>query len=349
MGGSRFAHLGETVRITRQEHDEVVAMTTEALRSLGVMAHVIPHLTAKADFGDVDLLCPRSHTHSGLPEQSDDVVRELERRDALTAERLGAIAHHRGAITNPTLHLLLQGRAGLVQLDVTSIEDQLLDFATAQLSWGDAGSIASVVARQMGLKMGMHGLALTTDEPGALLRTQIDITHAQALALTGYDAARHAAGFATNEDIYEWIAAGEYFDPRIWQFDRMTNKARQRAMKRPAYTGFLEWMERRQPATRYDWGDARGARSAEWRQMLLARFPEAADALERQRAVDTAPVGLRAFFNGETVSAATGLVDPDLRHLMNAIRKELGIETLERMAADGDHEGLATVARRLAA
>lgn len=348
MGGTRFAHFGETVRVSRHEHDAIVTETVRILSGCGISAHVIPHLGAKADFGDVDLLCARSDTHSALPDDSREVVIELARRDEAVASALGAVAHHRGAITNPTLHLLLQGNHGLVQMDVTSIEDDLLDFATSQLSWGDAGSIASVVARQMGLKLGMHGLAITTDEPGTLLRTRIHVTHAEALALTGYDAARHAAGFDTNEEVYEWVASGKYFDPRIWQFDRMTNKARQRALKRPAYIGFLAWMEARGLKPRYDWGDRRGARSDEWRERLLRMFPKVAEEIARQRSADVRPQGLRAFFNGDSIAAATGIRDPELRHLMNDIRKEVGVDALERMAAAGDHDGLAIIARRMA-
>lgn len=348
MGGTRFKDAGPGVRVDRATHDAVAAQTIAALAGIGVTARTIPHLRAKADFGDVDLLCSSGDTHARLPARSEDTVRELTRRDAAVALALRAVDHHRGAIANPTLHLLVRGPTGPVQVDLTSIDAGLLDFATAQLSWGDAGSLAGVVARQMGLKMGMNGLALTAERGGRLLRSRIGITHAEALELTGHDPDVHAHGFDHVEEVYAWIAAGRYFDPRIWRFDRLNNKSRQRAVKRPGYVGFLAWMDETNPPARYDWGDGRGARIADWWMTLSERFDQAAADIAAQAARTRNDDGLRAFFTVDALIAATGagrIADDRLKHVMNATRRMLGRDRLEAMAARNDRAGLADAMR----
>lgn len=348
MGGTRFAGIGEAVRIGRMEHDDVADAVIAALSAQNVHATVIPHLRGKTDFGDVDLVCRRSQSHHNVPGGGEEAVLRLGRRDQAIASALDAIAHDRGPIANPTLHLLLKGSKGPVQVDITSIDDHLFDFALAQLSWGDAGSISAIVARQMGLKMGMHGLVLTIDDERGMLQAPLPLSHAEALTLIGYDPRMHVEGFETNEDVYRWVASGTYFDPRIWQFDRLTNSARHRAWKRPSYQAWVSWMDKQGLDVRYDWGEIRGARTQEWRGRLLQMFPLAAEEIERQRMQRRSPDARRTFFSGSVISEMTGVKGPDLQHLMNAIRKEIGQDGIERMAHRNDREGLCDIARRLA-
>lgn len=340
MGGTRFAHVGETVRIPRQVHDEIAAQTIAALAGVGIDAHVIPHCHLKMDFGDVDLLCPESQTHQGLPEESDKAIGALFKRDEKIAGAIGAADFHRGPLRNPTLHMLLNRPEGLVQMDVCSVPDDKLDFVTAQLSWGDAGSLSAIIGRQMGLKIGMNGIQLVEEAPHGQIRAPIELPHGEMLEMLGLDPVRHANGFDRPEDVFAWVADGAYFDPRIWQIDRLTNKARHRAGRRPGYQAFLAWLKEKGLEARYDWGDVRGARIGEWNAVLRSRFPAAAALLDEQRDLKTAS-GLKAFFTGAFVTKVTGVADGRLEHLMNAIRKNVGEKRLEALADKGDEETLA--------
>lgn len=346
MGGSVFAEHATTVRVDRSEHDAIAAGVAEALVAIGVEARALPSLRGKSSFGDVDMICARSQTHGDLPKDGEEHVRALAQRDAEIAQALGADAYHRGNVRNPALHMLVAGRDGPVQLDLMSIDDGLLEFTTRHLSWGDAGAMAAAVAQQMGIKMGMTGVALAVRIRAATHRLPLDLDYDQTLELIGLDADRHRRGFDTVDEVYAWLAEGRYFNPRLWSAEFMTNKRRHRAMKRDSFVGLQEWIGRERPESRYDWGESRGARTAEWTEQLLDAHPEARAEMDRLTSASTAPQGLRAFFNGDVVRRHVDLDDEALQHVMNNLRKSIGVERLQALADAGDHEGLADEIRR---
>lgn len=342
MGGTRFAHLAEAVRIDRAEHDAVSARIIERLAAIGIDARVIPHLRSKVDFGDIDLLCARSQTHGGI---APDDIDALLAKDGSIAAAVGAIAHERGQIANPSLHMLVEGARGPIQVDLVSIEDHLLAFAQEHMSWGDVGTMVAVVGRQMGLKIGMTGLTMTRRHAAEVLRARVELDWAGTLEMLGFDPAVHAAGFDTRRDTFEWLAKSRYFDPRIYALERQTNYSRQRALKRPGYMEMLAWIEAEQPTRNYDWGTERGERTEEHAEAILERFPETRASLDRQVA-ERAARRKPAFFNGDVVGAITGVKGRELQFIVHAIVKELGMDEIRRMEAANDHAGLAKVALR---
>jgi len=333
MGGSRFQHLGPIVRLERNEHDQLAADVIKALSGIGIDARVIPHLRSKSSFGDIDLLASRLSVEAATDEG--------------ISRTIGATAFDRGPRQNPTLHLLLAVNGGSAQIDLVSVDSEMLDFVASQLAWGDAGTFAAVIARNMGLKLGMHGISLTDEDHRGQVRATIDLTHAEALELLGLSAERHAAGFDAQEDVFAWIAAGKYFDPTIFQIERLTNGARRRAGVRPGYQAFLAWIADNRPPSRYCWGE-RGSKVEEWRRRLFAMFPESAAEIARKRAEARRKDDLARLFNGETVMAITGITDPKLQHLMNAIRKQIAPDRLLAMAQNGDHDDFARQVRKIA-
>lgn len=346
MGGSVFSEYADAVRIDREEHDEIASKVASVLSDLEIDASPIPALRSKTSFGDVDMVVSRAQTHRGLPESGDELVSALAVRDSQIAQALGADAYHRGNIRNPALHMLIAGRNGPVQLDLMSIEDNLLEFATRHLSWGDAGAMAAAIAQQMGLKAGMNGLAIAVNIGASRHRLPLSLDYDQTLELLGLDSAVHRRGFDTINDVYEWLAAGRYFNPRLWSHEWMTNRTRHRALKRDSYVGLYEWLEHKRPAANYDWGEARGARTAEWIDHLLDTYPEARAELHRLQNMSMAPQGLRAFFNGDVVRQYVDVDNESLQHVMNNLRKRIGIERLQALSDAQDHDGLTREIRK---
>lgn len=343
MGGTRFSEIGETVRVTRAEHDAIAADVIERLRGLGIAADPVRFLKSKTDFGDIDLVCARSQTHGSL---ADEDALGLEARDRFIAESVGAIGHSRGQMRNPALHMLIRRDAGLVQVDLVSIADHLLDFASNHMAWGDVGTMVAMVGRQMGLKIGMTGIHLTMDVPGEKLRAAVPLDWRGTLEMLGFDADAHARGFETRAQTFEWLAGSRYFDPRIYALERQTNYSRQRAQKRPGYMEMLDWIERDRPVANYDWGDRKGDRTAEHHAAIMARFPEveadfATQIAAREKGTDTAP-----FFNAEAVSAVTGVTGKRLQFVLHAIVSDIGMDGIAALASSNDEAGLAEVAMR---
>jgi hypothetical protein len=341
MGGTRFSDKYGTVRITRSEHDELAGKIVDGLQQIGISAEFIPYLYDKQSFGDIDILCKKSATHANLPESLQDRPLALEARDNRIIAQLGAEYGHRGELANPGLSMIFQGREGHVQVDLVSIEDDVYDIAKRHLSWGDAGSMSSVVGRQMGLKIGMTGIHLNILMYGKHVRIPVPMTYNEVLEFQGYDSSVHERGFSNNLEIYEWICAGRYFDPRIWELDRITNKSRQRALKREAYLNFLEYNRHNNKLAAYQWGD-RGEREDEWRNLIVSSFPTVKAEIERNEEERQKHLESKSIFSGKVISEVTGLTGDALSHFMNNIKKAKG-EELEVYISEKDHASVKKV------
>ena len=341
MGGQRFKSK-DAVRINAAAHDALSLEVTDLLADHGIQAQSLPYVRNKESFGDIDLLCRKSQTHRSIEGENDSELMKalLDASDAVIAETVGAEAHHRPHLSDGTLGMLVNSPAGKVQVDLISVEDDLYDFVFQQLSWGDAGSLAGVIARQMGLKVGMNGVFLTHPGKYGELKIKIDITHAELLDILDLDARHHQKGFHNREEIFRWLSNSRYFNPCIWQFDWITSKSRARAVKRPTYMAFLDWMESSGSPQRYYWGEKRGDRKDDWISYFLSEYPAVRRELDALLLAEQKKEDLAKFFNGNVIGAHTGVRGEQLGHLMNAIRKDIGESELSRMADNGDSNTL---------
>ncbi|AXK43931.1 hypothetical protein [Erythrobacter aureus] len=320
MGGSIFRAVG--INTMRLPADRALALASDILPALHEIersaniphtpAALIPAYRSKPDYGDLDFVI------------SDHIVEALGDRFIANqlSERLGFdIMFRRPHAADPTLSLALTFRSGeSFQVDLIRTSEELKDFALSFFSWNDTGSYIGRVARQMGLRYGQNGLMLLmSDTDGS--RVPVSTDHDKVLDFLGFDPAVHRAGFDNPEAIYDFISSGRYFDPAIYEMDRMTNRARQRVKNRPFYPNFIEAM--RQRPARYEWPAERAAGSrAVWLERLYEAFPGTREAHAAALEDFRRRTAACAFFNGKRVTALTGVSGPPLQHLMNAVRKE---------------------------
>lgn len=335
MGGNRFRREGvEAIRLPAADYQGIAGDIVNRLSGIGVSAMAIPHYREKPDFGDLDLVV----TQEDMAESTTEGV----------AAAIGATHCDRAGVNDPTQSFIVMTPHGPFQVDLVLAPARLADFALRFMSWGDAGSLASLVGRQMGLKIGQNGMLLALGGETDRIEIEIGTDFTEALETVGLDAGRHRKGFDAPEDVYRWIADGSYFDPGIYALERLTSAARHRIRKRSFYLDFIDWLETERPQRRYDWGPV-GHRREEWQRTLLSRHPETMDrygAFVEERAKKT---GMAAFFNSRDIMEATGVRDTErLQHLMNAIRKHFGLEGLQDLCDKGDKEQLVMAATRIA-
>lgn len=326
MGGQIFKSRGiETHRLPAQAALTLANRIMPALRSVehGALsdlhfspARLVPSYRSKPDYGDLDVIVSGKFVAA----LGDEAIR------AGVEEQLGIpVAMCRPDVRDPVLALaIFTEEHGPFQVDLITAEEASFDFTARYFSWNDTGSYVARVARQMGLRFGQNGLVMVLSgahNSTVPVTTDMD----SALEFLGYDAGVHRTGFDDRKGIFDFIAAGRYFDPAIYEMDRMTNRARARARKRPLYSEFIEAMRAR-PA-RYHWPIERSETDlAKWEAEIFEAFPGTQvrrDALlEEQRRERNAD----SFFSGARATKLSGVSGRGLMHLMHAVRTEFATE-----------------------
>lgn len=269
MGGRAFLAIGrESVRLPTSEMSPIA---DAAARATG--GSVVSWQTSKTDHGDADVVVPESR----------------RRDDAVTAAAVGRETglphlHFRNAKEDPILFTGVETPGGLFQIDLIHCPDLTADFCRRFLSWGDAGAMVGMIAREMGLKFGMDGLRVPVRVPAAplgsvLLTADFDT----ALDVLGLDPAPHAAGFADDAEVAGWIGSGRFYDPKLYEPSRSTSEARRRGKARKGRDDLLD-MLRSFPA-QHVWPDVKGDSEVQraFTEAAIERF-DAADAIAAETA-----------------------------------------------------------------
>jgi hypothetical protein len=309
MGGKAFSDIGaQTIRVPTRTMAPIARTIAEALG-----AGLVRWPTDKSDHGDIDLVVPAS------------LVSDLG--DAALAQRAAQATaydfiYRRLDVRDPILFVGLQLPEGLLQVDLITADDELLDLATRCLSWGDTGSMIGRTAREMGLTFGQNGLRCPVRVPGAtkeslLLTTSFD----EALRFLGWNPAEHDAGFANDREIADFIASGAYFDPKVYEEQRTSSSARRRGKVRKGREDFIADVTSR-PA-RFIWPEAKGPSpmQAEFTVRALDHFGMTSRYEEtRQRLAATVEVKQVAFTTQAVLDAA-GASAGDIKAIVSVMRE----------------------------
>ncbi len=286
------------------------AIAHAAARAVG--GTVVPWLRSKPDHGDADVILPES----------------MRRDDATTAAavaREAGLAHivRRDSKENPILFVGLETPRGLFQVDLIHWADETADFCRRFLSWGDAGSMVGIVAREMGLKFGMDVLRVPVRAPAAplgsvLLTADFDT----ALDHLGLDPAAHRDGFDDDAATAAWIGRGRYHDPKLYDPMRTSSDARRRGRARRGREDHLA-MLRAHPAN-HEWPEVKG--DSDMRRAMtmssIARFG-ARDAFDAEiRRIEAMKRDQKLLaFSMDLVASIIGATGRDVKATINIMRE----------------------------
>lgn len=328
MGGNALSSSGAT-RCSRDVAmhalEDFQSRFAQITGHLGSAARVEPIAAyrQKPDFGDLDVLVD-SRVFQSIPPQS--VVEALSNTygSALPWVKNGPVL---------SVGLPLPDDGQCLQLDLISTPSAEFDFSLGYFSWNDMGNLVGRVAHKMGLKFGHDGLWLPMRD-GTNLHDELLVTRnfESALSFLGFDAARWREGFDSLDDIYQFVACGERFNPDLYPLEHRNHTARVRDKKRPVYMGFLRWIETQQTLNRYPWQQDKSAYLPE----VMTTFPALQAEYERSLVRLAQSKAVRACFNGEVVTEITGLTGKALGMFMAHFKREQsdGMETLPLLAAE---------------
>ncbi|WP_439126224.1 MAG: hypothetical protein ACNJA3_28050 (plasmid) [Pseudomonas rhizophila] len=316
MGGNALSSSGSTRcsrEVALQVLEDFLARFEKITCSLSNAARVEPIAAyrEKPDFGDLDVLVD-SRVFQSIPPQS--VV------EALSANYGKALPWVKnGPVLSVGLPLSVEGQC--LQLDLISTPAAEFNFSLGYFSWNDMGNLVGRIAHKMGLKFGHDGLWLPMRD-GTNLHDELLITRDFGLALSflGFDAARWQQGFDSLDDIYQFVASGERFNPDLYPLEHRNHTARVRDKKRPVYMGFLRWIEEQQTLNRYPWQQDKSAYLPE----VMSAFPALKAEYDQSLVRLAHSKAIRACFNGEVVTEVTGLTGKALGEFMAHFKRAQG-------------------------
>lgn len=315
MGGNALkAKFGvDTTRLGLEEFNRVAQDVTEFLFDTlpSPFVKVIPAYGAKSDFGDLDIL---------IGSDSLDTFGDRKKLGDLIKSHYGAQCY----LINGNV-MSFDYRKGLepgqvFQVDLIFEPRDSCDFALNYFSYNDLGNLVGRIAHAMGFKFGHNGLWYPVRN-GTYQFAKLLVTndYDRALAFLGYDPDRFRRGFYHLEDIYDYVFHGKYFRSSIFLLENRSNKARIRDRKRPTYMGFLAWVKQQLQDDDYK---ANFENKNQWLKKAFEDFPDFKvdlyDTMEKFHASCKA----RSIFNGNSVMSVTGIVGPDLGHLMKTYRAQ---------------------------
>lgn len=238
MGGHAFEQNGidgsPAVKISRLSPSEYNSLKSNVADTLTIFFEQVRPLQeapGKADYGDIDFLV-EGPQRASTPEHI---------KEAISATALRA---NGGPITNFAVPFIGEnGETRYAQVDLQTCHKENIDWLTFHQSYGDLWQILGTIIRRYGLTANDKGLFLRIEEgeernwQGSMVFLSRD--PAAVVTFLGMDWGIFEAGFATLDDIFNWLAQCRLIDIDI--FVRTAQDHRQRNIKtRPMFRRFLE-------------------------------------------------------------------------------------------------------------
>ena len=301
MRGNALKHIVETRRYSAAEYHAAVPEVISLVRQVvgqAARVSVIPAYRTKADFGDMDVLVESSgyDTHDFRAR----LLKAFRAPDLVANGSVYSVPH------------------GDLQVDLISASPKAFDFCHGYFSFNDLGNLIGRTAHKQGMSFGHDGLRFALRDGDYKFR-DITVTRDfdEALDFLGYDAPRFSQGFDVIEEIFDYVADGDYFNRDIYLLDNRNAVSRIRDSKRKTYMEFLRWCEETPslPAFAYP-GD-----KSVWIPRIRQRFADFGPALDAAEADLAVQRAVKSKFSGEYVRSITGLDGKELGGLMQRIRE----------------------------
>jgi hypothetical protein len=140
------------------------------------------------------------------------------------------------------------------QIDVTFVPCNDFDSSINYASWGDTSNLLGRIFHKMGLHFGHSGLSFWirqglfdnninwTDNDHIYEKFIISKNQEDILQLGGFDYNVWKSGFDTEEDAFQFVISGDYFDPSLFALENLNHINRVRNKKRGMYMRFVEYI-----------------------------------------------------------------------------------------------------------
>ncbi|KAI7162640.1 hypothetical protein KC349_g1859 [Hortaea werneckii] len=289
MGGNAFALASaegyprlETPRMTPEVYHRLKVICTNRLRSCFPNCTKMTTLTEapeKSDYGDIDFIIsfPKKPA-SSAPDWSalaNDIGAAgfiwhgpktasfaVPQDGSMHPER--AMRYHLQSDNPQDLHRSDQTLDTLyAQIDLELVENELFDWHTFYASYGDMSSLLGHIVRNLGFTCSDRGLSLRLQELDDCKGQPIPLNIAdkegtiflshdktQAMHFLNLDAEVYERGFATRQELFEWLGSCRLIEWEAIDIRRDNADEKRREGKRGVFKAFLnDWLPANRPST----------------------------------------------------------------------------------------------------
>jgi len=223
MGGQAIKNA-YTRRYSRKEYDEIVPEIIHKAKKLFSDATDTKFFFEKDSFGDADILCLVDKPIN--IDIANWIFSEFKSKEVNKNSHVYSFEYK--------------------ELQVDFILTPLRNWETSKVyfSYNDLHNLIGKVAHKFGLKWGFDGLQYVYRLNDKKLGT-IEVTkdHKDALDFLGFDSKRYEEGFKNLDEIFEFVINSKYFNPWLFDLEKLNRINRERDKKRTTYKKFLEYLE----------------------------------------------------------------------------------------------------------
>ncbi|KAI0720474.1 hypothetical protein C8T65DRAFT_633122 [Cerioporus squamosus] len=356
MGGNAFKLLLPDATFPRMPpalYDALKSHLIPILQELYTYVAVSPECPGKADHGDLDFVVSEPRERLTLDEVKSALramcsVPMEGNRTSNYAIPVNAFEEVAGACAmagggEEASELTLGDGKVFFQVDVNVCEDHAQwDRTVFYTSYGDLGFFLGLLAQTAGLSFNIFGLKLAEPIQTAPPQTYyLSTSMRDIVAFFDLSMHRWEQGFATQEDIFEWIATSPFVLPLVARYRSSEYKAscKERVDSRPMRLDFIRYLQNptfKPPATAASAVFASSENRQEKLDAALKFFgkdKEHAELLFAGHAQRRA----REILRGRTVQEWTGVEGMPVRFIMEEVKDRLSATTLSPSEAAVNH------------
>ncbi|KAI0354927.1 hypothetical protein OH77DRAFT_1425528 [Trametes cingulata] len=342
MGGNAFkAIVPDAVfpRMPPAVYNALKSTLLPLVQSLYTHVTVPPEAPEKADFGDLDFIVagPREGlTHEDVKTalraaHSVPMPGNRTSNFAITADAFQEVARawREYATRSQDPPVSANGAANvLFQVDVNVCEDRAQQEQTALYnSYGGFGLMIGLLVQTAGQSFGVYGLKLA-DPIGSPLQTfYLSNSITDVLAFVGLSMDRWKRGFATQDELFGWVASSPFAVPLAARFKSGESKppAKQRVEARPMRQNFVKFLQEHDFTAQAAAESSVFARHEGRGEKLEAalrhfgKYEEYTAILRAARAQERS----KAVLNGTNVTEWTGVSGAPVRFILDEVKDRL--------------------------
>ncbi|KAI0269842.1 hypothetical protein BC834DRAFT_863585 [Gloeopeniophorella convolvens] len=348
MGGQAFQSVLPDALFPRLDPQLYALLKTSLHARLApLFEHLgVPHeAPAKPDHGDVDFVAAGPRSTDADADSYAAVLHALGARAGIRSAQADARGTHNFALlvadafapgTAPPLARAMA--AAYVQVDV-NVRRDAQDWANVMFyhAYGDLGMLMGRLAAGVGLHLGEHGLKITSKALAPTYSSSFELSTSFPDILSFFELSmeRYDAGFATQDEIFEWLAVSRFYAPERMSNPNARTKAR---LRRKMYQAFFDWSDAKLAAVSEDSGGSRGTQTPEDAQALIESVRDEALVFFKKQAehdallrVNEQKLRLKKRWNGHKVGEWTGWNGWAVGRVMTHMRQTVGEEKIAEM------------------
>lgn len=296
MGGN--ALKGFVERKNKEEHQKVVSKVLLFLSKF-TKAEEVKYINNKESFGDADIVV-QYRNDKKFDWMIDEVVLNFNPKAQFKNSNVFSFE--------------LDGH----QVDLIFTEEKFYNSALAYFANNDLGNLVGRIAHKHGFKYGHEGLVYVMRD-GDRVIGEILVSQDQDLIYKFLGYGERKTDFENLDEMFEYVATSEYFDPDIYLLHNRNNVSRVRDAKRPTYNAFLKWCEERPEKTKFKFptdGDLKDYFKYGALCKAFSMFPNFLEKYDETEMTAHKNKELGKVFNGNIVSSLTGLTGKELGGFM---------------------------------